>query len=67
MNEQKISYTFSYLGGSAKEWFKPDLLMPDPNDPKAWMLSWEHLVQEFTENLGVYNAKGKAEDKLGNL
>ena len=50
-----------------KEWFEPDLLMPDPDDPPAWMLSWEHLVQELTENFGVYDAEGEAEDKLRNL
>ncbi|KAJ3779933.1 hypothetical protein GGU10DRAFT_280142 [Lentinula aff. detonsa] len=36
-NERKVSYALSYLSGSAKEWFEPDLLNPDPFDPPAWM------------------------------
>lgn len=66
-DKKKISYMLSYLGGFAKEWFEPDLLNPDPNDPPAWMFSFESLVQELTDNFGVYDAEGEAEDKLRNL
>ena len=65
--EKKVSYTLSYLGGTAKEWFKPDILDPDPNDPPAWMSSFKYLVQELTENFSMYDMEGDAEERLGAL
>ena len=65
--EKKVSYTLSYLGGTAKEWFEPDILDPDPNDPPAWMSSFKYLVQELTENFGMYDMEGDAEERLGAL
>src|ERR1700742_2147687 len=41
--------------------------MPDPNNPPAWMFPFEQLVKELTENFGVFDTEGEAEDKLGNL
>jgi len=66
-DSRKVAYTLSYLGGSAKEWFEPDLLNPDPTNPPLWMLSFQALVQELTDNFGVYDMEGEAEDKLGQL
>ncbi|KAJ3990609.1 hypothetical protein F5050DRAFT_1533470, partial [Lentinula boryana] len=66
-DERKVSYALSYLSGSAKEWFEPDLLNPDPFDPPAWMHSFQYLVQELTDNFGLYDMEGDAEERLGNL
>lgn len=64
---RKISYTLSYLGGTAREYFEPDILNPDPNNAPAWVYRFEDLVAELSKNFGVYDAEGEAEDKLGNL
>ena len=66
-DEKKISYTLSYLGGTAKEWFEPDVLDPDPNDIPAWMTSFQYLVKELTDNFGMYDMEGDAKEHLGSL
>lgn len=64
---RKVMYTLSYLGGIAKEWFEPDILDPDPTNLPAWTYSFRELVRELSENFGLYDAQGEAEEKLGNL
>jgi hypothetical protein len=66
-DERKISYALSYLSGQAREWFEPDLLNPDPDDPPAWMVLFSSLVDELVENFGAYDTEGEAEERLGNL
>lgn len=65
--ERKVSYALSYLDGAAKEWFEPDIIDPDPLNPPAWQTSFEQLVRELTENFGVYDMAGEAEDRLGSI
>ena len=65
--ERKISYTLSFLSGSAKEWFEPDLIDPDPIDPPAWMFNYAALVDELVDNFSAYDLEGDAEDSLGEL
>lgn len=66
-DQRKISYTLSYLGGSAREWFEPDILDPDINAMPTWTRTFSALVQELQDNFGLYDAQGEAEEKLGNL
>ena len=66
-NQQKISYTLSYLGGSAREWFEPDVLDPNGAAMPAWMLTFSALVKELQDNFGLYDAQGDAKEKLGSL
>ena len=51
----------------ALDWFEPDILDPDPNDPPAWMSSFKYLVQELTKNFSMYDMEGDAEERLGAL
>ncbi|GAW08872.1 hypothetical protein LENED_010979 [Lentinula edodes] len=66
-DQRKVNYTLSYLSGSAKEWFVPDILDPDLDSLPAWTSSFKALVKELQDNFGVYDAQGEAEDSLGNL
>ncbi|KAJ3924701.1 MAG: hypothetical protein NXY57DRAFT_1033658, partial [Lentinula lateritia] len=66
-DQRKVNYTLSYLSGSAKEWFVPDILDPDLDSLPAWTSSFMALVKELQDNFGVYDAQGEAEDALGNL
>ena len=66
-DQRKIHYTLSYLSGTAKEWFEPDILDPDPFNPPAWSISFPALVKELQENFGLYDAQGEAESCLGNI
>ncbi|KAF8824319.1 hypothetical protein HHX47_DHR8000226 [Lentinula edodes] len=66
-DQRKVNYTLSYLSGSAKEWFVPDILDPDLDSLPAWTSSFKALVKELQDNFGIYDAQGEAEDSLGNL
>ena len=43
----KISYIMSFLGGSAIDWFTPDILNHDPAHPPIWMTSSLALIQQL--------------------
>ncbi|KAJ3924502.1 MAG: hypothetical protein NXY57DRAFT_1033966, partial [Lentinula lateritia] len=66
-DQRKVNYTLSYLSGSAKEWFVPDILDPDLDLLPAWTSSFKALVKELQDNFGVYDTQGEAKDSLGNL
>ena len=66
-DQRKIHYTLSYLSGTAKEWFEPDILDPDSFNPPAWSISFPALVKELQENFRLYDAQGEAESCLGNI
>ncbi|KAJ3805625.1 hypothetical protein F5876DRAFT_81583 [Lentinula aff. lateritia] len=66
-NQQKVNYTLSYLSGSAKEWFVPDILDPDLDLLLVWTSSFKALVKELQDNFGIYDVQGETEDSLGNL
>ncbi|GAW09007.1 hypothetical protein LENED_011127 [Lentinula edodes] len=63
-DQRKVNYTLSYLSGSAKEWFVPDILDPDLDSLPAWTSSFKSPCKD---NFDVYDAQGEAEDSLGNL
>ena len=64
---KKIAFVLSYLTGPALDWFEPEILDPDPANPPAWSVSFQHLIKELQDNFGVYDAVGDAESKLSNL
>jgi hypothetical protein len=66
-DQKKVMYALSYLGGSAREWFVPDILDPNPTNPPAWMNSFSALVRELQDHFGLFDAQGEAEDRLGNI
>ncbi|KAJ3851369.1 hypothetical protein EV368DRAFT_83610 [Lentinula lateritia] len=63
-NQRKVNYTLSYLSGSAKEWFVPDILDPDLDLLLAWTSSFKAIVKEPQDNFGVYDMQGDTEDSL---
>ena len=32
----KVNYAISFLSGTALDWFEPDILHPNPQNPPAW-------------------------------
>ncbi|KAJ4465437.1 hypothetical protein C8R41DRAFT_781832 [Lentinula lateritia] len=63
-DQRKVNYTLSYLSGSAKEWFVPDILDPDLDSLPAWTSSFKALVKELQDNFGIYDAQDEAKDSL---
>ncbi|KAJ3925487.1 MAG: hypothetical protein NXY57DRAFT_979481 [Lentinula lateritia] len=61
IKEPEVNYTLSYLSGSSKEWFVPDILDPDLDSLPAWTSSFKALVKELhlkmkeTKNIWKYN------------
>ncbi|KAH7878732.1 uncharacterized protein C8R40DRAFT_1037835 [Lentinula edodes] len=66
-DQQKVSYTLSYLSGSAKEQFVPDILDSDLDSLPTWTFLFKALVKELQDNFGIYDTQGKTKDSLGNL
>ncbi|KAF5372100.1 hypothetical protein D9758_004920 [Tetrapyrgos nigripes] len=60
----KISFTLSYLSGTALEFFELEILNPDPEEPAPWTLDFGIFVKELKDNFGVFDEVGDAEDQL---
>ncbi|KAJ3780178.1 hypothetical protein GGU10DRAFT_381060 [Lentinula aff. detonsa] len=64
---KKINYTLSYLSGTARQWFEPDILDPDLLNMPEWTYLFSTLVRELQKQFGVYDMQSKAECKIGNI
>lgn len=65
--QKKINYALSYLSGSTREWFEPDILDPNMLNMPAWTKFFPAFVWELTNNFGLCDAQGEAKDSLGIL
>ncbi|KAJ4470228.1 hypothetical protein J3R30DRAFT_3238672, partial [Lentinula aciculospora] len=52
-DQRKIAYALSYLSGSAREWFEPDILDPNAVTLPMWTSSFTALVKELQDNFGL--------------
>jgi hypothetical protein len=66
-DEKKIHYVLTYLTGSAMDWFEPEILYRDPQNPPSWRLSFDSFIEELSANFGPYDPIGDAEIRLGEL
>ena len=63
----KVTFAQSYLKGTALEWFEPDLLATDDEEPPAWLDDYDQFLFELTQNFGPYDPAGDAEAQLEQL
>jgi hypothetical protein len=63
----KIMFALSYLRGTALQYFEPDILAPDLNNPPLWLTRYANFVKELQRNFGPHNEVENAEKKLVNL
>jgi hypothetical protein len=63
----KVTFTQSYLKGTALEWFEPDLLASDDDEPPAWLDDYDQFLFELTQNFGPHDPVGDAEAQLEQL
>jgi hypothetical protein len=63
----KVNYALSYLRGTALDWFEPDILTPDEDNPPTWLSNYKAFVTELKDNFGLFDPTGDAEDRLESL
>jgi hypothetical protein len=63
----KVTFAQSYLKGTALEWFEPDLLASDDDEPPAWLDDYDQFLFELTQNFGPHDPVGDAEAQLEQL
>lgn len=63
----KIMFALSYLRGVALQYFEPDILDPDFNNPPLWLTRYSSFVKELQKNFGPHNEVDNAEKKLVSL
>jgi Retrotransposon gag protein len=64
-NEAKVTFTLSYLKGTALDYFEPALMDPDENP--VWPTDYSKFTSELWTNFGNFNPKADAENKLNQL
>ncbi|CDO69492.1 hypothetical protein BN946_scf184662.g12 [Trametes cinnabarina] len=55
-NEKKVTYTISFLKGTALQWFEPYLLEGATDNPPLFMSSYEAFQDELHANFRPYDA-----------
>ena len=60
----KITYTLSYLKGTALDWFEPSLTS---RDNVSWLSNYSKFVSKLRSHFGPFDPEGEAEAKLENL
>ena len=63
-NSDKVTFTLSYLKGTALDWFKP-LLTSSKSPP--WLDDYSDFIKELKNNFKPHDPEGKAEADLKNL
>jgi hypothetical protein len=69
LHDKRVSYTLSYLRGSAQCHFNTQLEDKDEVDfiPPGWLHNWPHFVEELREMFGDPNTEATAEAELDGL
>jgi hypothetical protein len=69
LHDKRVSYTLSYLRGSAQRHFNTQLEDEDEVDfiPPGWLHNWPHFVEELHKTFGDLNAEATAEVELNGL
>jgi len=49
------------------EWFEPDLLVDDDDEPPAWLDNYSDFLTELVENFGLHDPVGDTEAQLEQL
>ena len=65
-DNKKVNFAISYLRGTARDYFAPDLAYTALRPP-AWVHDYQRFVHELVGNFGVYDEIGKAEQALNSL
>ena len=60
----KVTYTLSYLNGTALDWFEPSLT--SGNDV-PWLSDYSKFVSELLSHFSPFNSEGEAKAELENL
>ena len=60
----KVTYTWSYLKGTALDWFEPSLT--SGNDV-SWLSDYSKFVSELRSHFGPFDPEGEAKAELENL
>ena len=63
----KVIYAQSYLKGMVLDWFKPKLLLGNPQFCPLWMDNYSKFTQELRANFSPHNPVGDAKHRLDNL
>ncbi|SJL07237.1 uncharacterized protein ARMOST_10580 [Armillaria ostoyae] len=63
----KVNYAISFLSGTTLDWFEPDILHPNLQNPPAWQHSYAAFLDELRTNFGPFDAIRDAEDALEHL
>ncbi|SJL04329.1 uncharacterized protein ARMOST_07695 [Armillaria ostoyae] len=63
----KVNYTISFLSSTTLDWFEPDILRPNVQNPLAWQHSYAAFLDELRTNFGPFDAVRDAEDALEHL
>jgi Zinc knuckle./Retrotransposon gag protein. len=66
-DNDKVNYALSFLRGTALEWFEPDILDPDDDNPPEWLSDYKAFVKELKDNFGLFDPTGDAEDRIETL
>ncbi len=67
VDANKVNYTISFLSGTTLDWFEPDILRPNLQNPLAWQYSYAAFLDELQTNFGPFDAIGDAKDALEHL
>ena len=60
----KVTYTLSYLKGTALDWFEPSLTS---GNNLSWLSNYSKFVSELRSHFGPFDSEGEAEAELENL
>ena len=60
----KVTYTLSYLKGTALDWFEPSLTS---RNNVSWLSDYSKFVSELRSHFGPFDPEGEAEAELKNL
>src|SRR5215475_4318025 len=64
--ESRVVYAISYLRGSALDWFEPDIVDSNRNNP-LWLSDFSAFVHELEDNFGPFDPVGDAEEALDHI
>jgi hypothetical protein len=64
--KSKVTFSLSYLTGTALAWFEPTLL-GKVFPPPPWLNNYTLFTQQLERNFGPYDAEGEAENAIDNL
>src|SRR6266481_1376262 len=61
-DDAKVTYTLSFLTGSAMDCFEPYL--HNPHNPPLWLSSYDLFCEELESNFGSFDPEGEAEAEI---